>query len=137
MELGGEAGEGFGRWGEAVAGAGGGGFELRRGEYAQGAGVAGGEMLLDSLLLGGREFAVDVGVEFVGIEMVRIDCWIGLRRLSHRDSPRCGCRSWRRVRRAREMRDMTVPMGTSRMTAMSLYLISSTSQRRRASRSCG
>ena len=39
--------------------------------------------------------------------------------------------------RAREMRDMTVPMGTSRMMAMSLYLISSTSQSRRASRSGG
>ncbi len=63
MELGGEAGEGFGWWGEALAGAGGGGFELRGGEDAQGAGVAGGEMLLDSLLLGGWEFAVDVGVE--------------------------------------------------------------------------
>ena len=53
MELRGEASEGFGRWCEAMAGAGGGGFELRRRENAEGAGVAGGEMLLDSLLLGG------------------------------------------------------------------------------------
>ena len=65
MELGGEAGEGFGRWREALAGAGGGGFELRGGEDTQSAGVAGGEMLLDSLLLGGWEFAVDEGVERV------------------------------------------------------------------------
>src|SRR3984885_3902914 len=97
-------------------------------------------MLLDSLLFGGREFSVDVGVELVGAKVVRIEMLgglIGLGRLIHRDFPKCGCRSWRRVRRAREMRDMTVPMGTSRITAMSLYLISSTSQRRRASRSGG
>ena len=52
MELGGEAGEGFGWWREAMAGARGGGFEFGGGENAQGAGVAGREMLLDSLLLG-------------------------------------------------------------------------------------
>ena len=51
MKLCGEAGEGFGWWCEALASAGGGGFELRGGEDTQRAGVAGGEMLLDSLLL--------------------------------------------------------------------------------------
>jgi hypothetical protein len=60
-ELGGEADESFGRWGEALAGAGGGGFELRGREDAQGAGVAGGEVLLDSLLTGGGKFSVGVG----------------------------------------------------------------------------
>src|SRR5260370_15291230 len=135
MEVGGEAGQGVGGWCKTMAGAGGGGFELGRGEDAQGAGVAGGEMLLDSLLLGEWEFSVDEGVECVRIEM--FGRLIGLGRLSHTDSPRCGCRSWRRVRRAREMRDMTVPMGTSRIRAMSLYLISSTSQRRSTSRRCG
>ena len=61
MEVGGEAGEGFGGWGEALAGAGGSGFELRGGEDSEGAGVAGGEVLVDSLLLGGWELGVDVG----------------------------------------------------------------------------
>jgi hypothetical protein len=52
-----------------VAGAGGGGFELHGGEGAQSTGVAGGEMPFDSQLLGGWEFAVDEGAEFVGTEM--------------------------------------------------------------------
>jgi hypothetical protein len=96
MELRGETGEGF-RWrGEAMAGAGGGGFKSCGGEDAKGAGVAGGEMLLDSLLFGGWKFSVDEGAELVGSEVVRVerfDCRIGLGRLIHRDSPRCGCRS--------------------------------------------
>src|SRR5271170_4168453 len=116
--MGGEAGEGFGRWGEALAGAGGGGFELRGGEDSQGACMAGGEVMVDSLLVGGWELGVDVGTELVGIEVFL--------RLVHRDSPSCCCSNWRRVARAREIRDMTVPMGMSRMSAMSLYLISST-----------
>ena len=49
-----------------MAGARGGGFEFCGREDTEGAGVAGGEMLLGSLLLGGREFSVDVGVELVG-----------------------------------------------------------------------
>ena len=69
MQAGGEAGKGFGRRREALAGARGGGFELRGGEDAQGAGVAGGEMLFDFLLLGGWEFGIDEGVECVRIEM--------------------------------------------------------------------
>jgi len=58
--------------------------------------VAGGEMLLDSLLFGRREFWVDVGAECVRTEMVPIEMFgglIGLGRLIRRDSPRCGCRS--------------------------------------------
>src|ERR1700742_4970127 len=101
-----------------MTGASGGGFELRGGEDAKGAGVAGGEMLIDSLLLGGWEFSVDEGAKLVRAEMVWTETVagrIGLGWLHHWDSPRCGCRSWRRVRRAREIRDMTVPMGTSRM----------------------
>jgi hypothetical protein len=70
VELGGDAGEGFGWWSEAVAGARGCGFELGGGENAESAGVAGGEMLLDSLVLGVGKFAVDEGVEFAGIEMI-------------------------------------------------------------------
>ncbi len=58
-----------------MAGARGGGFEFGGGENAEGAGVAGGEVLFDSLLLGGWEFAVDVGAELVGIEMSA--CWVG------------------------------------------------------------
>ena len=96
MELGGDAGEGFGWWGEALAGTGGGGFEFRGGEDAQGTNVADGEMLFDSLLLGEWEFAVDEGAELVRSEMVwtkTLGGLICLRRLIHRDSPRCGCRS--------------------------------------------
>ena len=69
MELCGEPGEGIGRWGEALASAGDRGFELRGREDAQSAGVAGGEMLLDSLPLGGWEFAVDEGVEGRGADV--------------------------------------------------------------------
>ena len=64
MEFGGEPGEGVGRWDEAMAGVRSGSFELRCGENAQSAGVAGGQMLLDSLSLGERKFAVDQGVQF-------------------------------------------------------------------------
>jgi hypothetical protein len=71
-ELGGEAGEGFGWWREALAGAGSGSFEFCSRENAEGAGVAGGEMLLNSLLPGGREFSVDEGVELIRAEMVRV-----------------------------------------------------------------
>ena len=76
-----------------MAGAGDGGFEFCGREDTEGAGVAGGEMLFDSLLFGGQELAVDVGVELVGAEMVRIEMFdsrVGLRCLAHRDSPRCG-----------------------------------------------
>jgi hypothetical protein len=76
-----------------MASVGEGGFEVRSGQNAESAGVASGEMALDLLLVGGREFSVDVGVELVGAEMVRIemfDCRVGLRCLVHRDSPRCG-----------------------------------------------
>ena len=69
MEVRGEAGEGVGGRDEAVTGAGGGGFELRSGEDAQGADVTGREMLLDSLLLGGWEFAVDVSADLVANEV--------------------------------------------------------------------
>ena len=41
-EVGGKACEGFGWWGKALTGAGGGSFELCGGEDAQSAGVAGG-----------------------------------------------------------------------------------------------
>ena len=54
------------------------------------------------------ELAVDEGVKLVRVEMVY--------GLVHADSPNCGCRSWRSAARAREIRDMTVPMGKSRMT---------------------
>ncbi len=77
VELDGEAGEGVGWWCEAVSGARGGGFELRGGEDAQGADVAGGEMLLDSLLLCGWELAVDIGAELIGTEMIRIELFGG------------------------------------------------------------
>jgi hypothetical protein len=73
MELRGEAGEGVGWRSEAIAGAGGGGFELRGGENAKGAGVAGGEMLVDSLPLGEWKFTVDEGADFVGVEMIRVE----------------------------------------------------------------
>jgi hypothetical protein len=78
MELGGEAGQGFGWWGEALASAGGGGFDFCGGEHTEGAGVAGGEMLFDYLLLGGWEFSVDGGAECVGTEMVRVEMFGGL-----------------------------------------------------------
>ena len=61
-----------------MASAGGGGFEFCGGEHAEGAGVAGGEMLFDSLLLGRREFCVGEGAECVGIEMVRVEMFGGL-----------------------------------------------------------
>ena len=67
--MGGEACEGFGWWGETVAGAGGGGFDLHGGEDAQSTGVAGGDVPFDSQLLGGWEFTVDEGAELVGIKM--------------------------------------------------------------------
>src|ERR1700722_12233611 len=112
MKLGGKVGECFGAWCKAMARPTGGGFQLCGRKDAQGAGVAAGEMLLDFLLLGCWEFTVDKGVQLARIKM--LGGLIGLRRLSHSDSPNCGCRSWRRVRRARAMRDMTVPIGTSR-----------------------
>ena len=69
VELCGEAGESFGWWCEAMAGAGGRGFELCGGEDTQRTGVAVGEVLVDSLLLLLREFAVDEGAERIGIKM--------------------------------------------------------------------
>ena len=60
--------------GETMACSGSGGFELRGREHAQGACVAGGEMLLDSLLPSRWKFAVDEGAEPFGIEM--FDCLI-------------------------------------------------------------
>ena len=73
VELGGDASEDFRRRGEALAGTRGCGFELGGGENAESAGVAGGEMLLDSLPLGVGKFAVDEGVEFFGVEMIRAE----------------------------------------------------------------
>jgi hypothetical protein len=58
------------RAGEAVPCTGGGGFELRGREHAQGAGVAADEMLLDSLLVGWWKFAVDERANVVRIEML-------------------------------------------------------------------
>jgi hypothetical protein len=40
--------------------------------------VAGGEVLLDSLLTGGWEFSVDVGIECVRTEMVQVEMFGGL-----------------------------------------------------------
>ena len=54
-----------------MAGAGGGGFEFCGREDTAGAGVAGGEMLLNSQLFGRREFCVDVGAECVRTEVWR------------------------------------------------------------------
>ena len=91
MKLGGEAGECFGWRGEAMAGAGSSGFELRGRKDAHGAGMATGQMLLDFLPFDGWKLTVDEGVEPVRVEM--FGGLIGLRRLSHSDSPSCGCRS--------------------------------------------
>ena len=59
-KLRGEAGKSFGRSGEALRRARGGGFELRGGEDMQGALVALGEMLLNAFGLDGWKFAVMV-----------------------------------------------------------------------------
>ena len=55
MKVGGEAGEGFGGWCEAMAGAGSSGFELCGGKDAHGAGVAAGEILLEKDGAGGGD----------------------------------------------------------------------------------
>jgi hypothetical protein len=67
--LSGEAGKSVGWWRESMAGVCYGSFELGRSKDTQGAGVAVPQMLFDSLPLGSGEFAVDVGVDFVRIEM--------------------------------------------------------------------
>jgi len=63
----------------------------------------------------GGHFAIHKGIDLLWLEMISGGHWTLLK---------CGSRSARSALRARKMRDMTVPMGTSRMRAISWYLSS-------------